>query len=43
MRQIYHFEDKIPPAVNEQMLRQELKGGERRRPQSFLLSAVFLS
>lgn len=30
MRQIYHFEDKIPPAVNEQMLRQELEKAESK-------------
>ena len=38
MRQIYHFEDKIPPAVNEQMLRQELE--KRRAKKAAILLVI---
>ena len=31
MTQIYNFEDKMPPALNENMLRQEMKRRETKR------------
>lgn len=41
MRQIYHFEDKIPPAVNEQMLRQELEKRKAKKAAILLVIGSF--
>ena len=42
MTQIYNFEDKIPPAFNEKMLRQEIKRRETKRQILILRIASFL-
>lgn len=42
MRQIYDFEREIPPALNEKMLREELRRRGRRREVALLAMASVL-